>query len=413
MPYVPNATDPTQPTEDKTVESAALEFRTVKGELSRTLKFPAGESASYQGPLPASTARAGRFLAFDSVTGKPVAGPLLSAWTVTQAQIADISEVADNMDDVQAVVADMAAITAAPAAAAAAEVSRLAAEAAAGAAESSGALYAGFLEDSFPGSIPYIRESTPLLTTTPDLKYEDNQRVLVGATAGTAAGTPGPGVQVGDPTNTFTSHLLLQTATNHLCLSADQVTGATRMHWPSTKVLTFGHGTPNLASFTELARVTASNSWLFGTTTATSNARVVAYSATGPTIASVRTTSATETHVTFTNAFGTVGSITTTANNTSYNTSSDYRLKNITGPITTSGAYIDSLNPVEGTWIQGGSVFVGLLAHEAQAASRTPVATGEHDGEEMQALCYASPEMIANMAAELKSLRIRVAALEA
>jgi hypothetical protein len=109
-------------------------------------------------------------------------------------------------------------------------------------------------------------------------------------------------------------------------------------------------------------------------------------------------------------AIGTITQSGTTA--VAYNTSSDYRLKNITGPITNSGAYIDSLNPVEGTWKADGSPFVGLIAHEAQEASRTTVATGEKDGEEMQGMDYSSAEIIGNMIAELKSLRARVAALE-
>jgi hypothetical protein len=108
-----------------------------------------------------------------------------------------------------------------------------------------------------------------------------------------------------------------------------------------------------------------------------------------------------------------VGSITTTLSATAYNTSSDYRLKNITGPVTNSGAYIDSLNPVEGTWKADGSTFVGLIAHEAQEASRTQVATGTKDGEEMQAMDYSNSELIANLIAEVKSLRQRVATLEA
>jgi hypothetical protein len=107
-----------------------------------------------------------------------------------------------------------------------------------------------------------------------------------------------------------------------------------------------------------------------------------------------------------------VGSVSVTTTATSYNTSSDYRLKEITGPITNSGAYIDSLNPVEGIWKADGSTFVGLIAHEAQEASRTPVATGTKDGEQMQAMDYSAPEIIANMIAELKSLRARVAQLE-
>jgi hypothetical protein len=95
-----------------------------------------------------------------------------------------------------------------------------------------------------------------------------------------------------------------------------------------------------------------------------------------------------------------------------YNTSSDYRLKNITGPITTSGAYIDSLNPVEGTWKADGSTFVGLIAHEVQEASRTNVATGVKDGQQMQGMDYSSAEIIANLIAEIQSLRQRVASLE-
>jgi len=114
-----------------------------------------------------------------------------------------------------------------------------------------------------------------------------------------------------------------------------------------------------------------------------------------------------------TNAAAVVGSITFTGTATTYNTSSDYRLKNITGPITTSGAYIDSLNPVEGTWKADGSTFVGLIAHEVQEASRTQVATGVKDGEQMQGMDYSSAEIIANLIAEVKALRTRVAALEA
>jgi hypothetical protein len=95
-----------------------------------------------------------------------------------------------------------------------------------------------------------------------------------------------------------------------------------------------------------------------------------------------------------------------------YNTSSDYRLKNITGAITTSGQYIDSLKPVEGTWKADGSPFVGLIAHEVQEVSRTNVATGVKDGKQMQGMDYSSAEIIANLIAEVQSLRKRVFQLE-
>ena len=112
----------------------------------------------------------------------------------------------------------------------------------------------------------------------------------------------------------------------------------------------------------------------------------------------------------FNSSGGVAGSISqSSATTVLYNVSSDYRLKNITGPITNSGAYIDSLNPVEGTWKADGSTFIGLIAHEVQESSRTQVATGTKDGEEMQAMDYSSPEIIANLIAEIQSLRKRLA----
>ena len=107
-----------------------------------------------------------------------------------------------------------------------------------------------------------------------------------------------------------------------------------------------------------------------------------------------------------------VGSISVTGSATAYNTSSDYRLKDVDGPITNSGAYIDALKPVQGSWKADGSRFIGLLAHEVQEVSETTIATGEKDGEKMQAMDYSAPELIANLIAEIQSLRARVAQLE-
>lgn len=107
-----------------------------------------------------------------------------------------------------------------------------------------------------------------------------------------------------------------------------------------------------------------------------------------------------------------VGSITNTSTATAYNTSSDYRLKDIDGPVQNSGAYIDALKPVQGNWKADGSRFIGLIAHEVQEVSETQIATGVKDGEEMQAMDYSAPELIANLIAEIQSLRARVAQLE-
>lgn len=116
--------------------------------------------------------------------------------------------------------------------------------------------------------------------------------------------------------------------------------------------------------------------------------------------------------VIFTKLGSNLGNISLGGSAVSYNTTSDYRLKNITGPVEHSGAFIDALQPKSGTWKADGSPFVGFVAHELQAVSPMSV-TGEKDGEQMQSVAYGSAELIANMVAELKSLRARVAALEA
>ena len=130
----------------------------------------------------------------------------------------------------------------------------------------------------------------------------------------------------------------------------------------------------------------------------------------GNTISKMVRSASDGTAIAFSRGGSDVGSVGITTTATTYNTSSDYRLKNITGPITTSGAYIDSLKPVEGTWKADGATFVGLIAHETQEVSRTTVATGTKDGKEMQGMDYSSAEIIANLIAELQDLRKRLAA---
>jgi hypothetical protein len=109
-----------------------------------------------------------------------------------------------------------------------------------------------------------------------------------------------------------------------------------------------------------------------------------------------------------------VGTISITASATAYNTSSDYRLKNIDGPLTGSGDFIDALKPKVGTWKTDGSKFVGFLAHEVQEVSPQTV-VGEKDAVDengkpvMQAMEYGSSEFIANIVAEIQSLRKRLA----
>jgi hypothetical protein len=114
----------------------------------------------------------------------------------------------------------------------------------------------------------------------------------------------------------------------------------------------------------------------------------------------------------------TVGTISVTTTSTAYNTSSDYRLKDNPQPLTNSGAFIDALKPKTWDWKADGSKGVGFIAHEAQEVSPSSVVGAKDavdaDGKPvMQAMEYGSAEFIANIVAELQSLRARVAQLEA
>ncbi len=113
-----------------------------------------------------------------------------------------------------------------------------------------------------------------------------------------------------------------------------------------------------------------------------------------------------------------VGSISVTTTGTAYNTTSDYRLKSNPQPLTGSGAFIDALQPKTWQWVVGGATGVGFIAHEVAAVAPGSV-VGQKDavggtGQPIyQAMEYGSAEFIANIVAELQSLRGRVAALEA
>jgi hypothetical protein len=120
----------------------------------------------------------------------------------------------------------------------------------------------------------------------------------------------------------------------------------------------------------------------------------------------------------------TVGSIDVTTILTTYTTTSDYRLKNITGPVTGAKDFIMALQPKQGTWKADSSKFVGFLAHEFQEVSPSSV-TGEKDAVDkdgkpvMQSMQASSAEVMANLVAFVQEqqalitqLTARITALE-
>jgi hypothetical protein len=168
---------------------------------------------------------------------------------------------------------------------------------------------------------------------------------------------------------------------------------------------------------TERARIDTSGNFFVGATAGSFGSRITSYSASSYTFESIRTGTGSEGHVAFVNANGAVGSIFTNGTTTSYNTTSDYRLKTVIGPVADAGQRIDALQPVEYTWNTDGSRTRGFLAHKFQEVYPSSV-TGSKDAvdaegkpvyQQMQA---STSEVIADLVAEIQSLRARVLALE-
>ena len=112
-----------------------------------------------------------------------------------------------------------------------------------------------------------------------------------------------------------------------------------------------------------------------------------------------------------------VGSIKSTTTATLYNTTSDYRLKTVIGAVSGAGERIDALEPIEYTWKADGSHTRGFLAHKFQEVYAGSV-SGEKDAVDAkgnpvyQAMQASSSEVIADLVAEIQSVRQRLAALE-
>ena len=119
----------------------------------------------------------------------------------------------------------------------------------------------------------------------------------------------------------------------------------------------------------EKMRIDSSGNLLVGTSSAfTSNGKiqVPVDSSTDGAWVSNSGSSLSRLHMRFENINGLVGSIGTSGSSTSYNTSSDYRLKTDAQPMTGASARVQALKPVNFAWITDGTRVDGFLAHEAQ-----------------------------------------------
>jgi hypothetical protein len=135
----------------------------------------------------------------------------------------------------------------------------------------------------------------------------------------------------------------------------------------------------NAITFTQAMTLTADGELLVGTTSNPNSAKI----AIGPTFnngISIESggTGVSMSQLLFRNPNGIVGSVTTSGSATSYNTSSDYRLKNTIAPMTGALTKVAQLKPVTYKWNVDGSDGEGFIAHELAEVCPSAV-TGEKD----------------------------------
>lgn len=133
---------------------------------------------------------------------------------------------------------------------------------------------------------------------------------------------------------------------------------------------------------TERARIDSSGNLLVGTTTPVTTERLNVTSGQGSGVLVVNRTDNIDSNlrdmVLFRRSSTGVGSISCSNTATSYNTSSDYRLKENIAPMAGALSVVAQLKPVTYTWKTDGSVGQGFIAHELQEIVPDCV-TGEKD----------------------------------
>jgi hypothetical protein len=154
--------------------------------------------------------------------------------------------------------------------------------------------------------------------------------------------------------------------------------GSPQLAWTSGD-LRFKYG--GLAG-TEAARIDSSGFLLVNQTSNTTSSYVQIYGA-QPALSVESTSTGAVSQIIIKNPNGTVGSIGTSGSSTSFNTSSDYRLKNTISPMTGALAKVALLKPCTYKWNVDGTDGQGFIAHELDEVVPGCV-TGEKDAVEEQ-----------------------------
>jgi hypothetical protein len=156
----------------------------------------------------------------------------------------------------------------------------------------------------------------------------------------------------------------------------------------------------------EKMRLDSSGNLFVGTTAGSFGAKITAESTSSYNFESRRTGTGSEGHVAFRNANGAVGTIFTNGSTTTYNTSSDARLKDVTGEAR-GLEVINELNPVSYNWKADGKADEGLIAQEVQEIVPNAVSGSE---EEMYQMDYS--KLVVHLVKAVKEQQTQIEALQ-